>query len=205
MIKLYGVPGSRACRPLWMLEEVGVPYENIPTHFATGETHRPEYLALNPNGHVPTLVDGDLVLWESMAINLYLAAKYGCGTFWPNELADQARCIQWSFWLMTEVETPLVTALLHRAFYPEPQRNARLADESEVALAKPFKVLDTHLSDRRFIVGNGVSVADINAASVIFWTRLARVEIKPFPNLGRWLTSCLERPAAVRLLAKLRG
>lgn len=70
MITLYGVPRSRTMRCLWMLEELGVPYENVPTHFATGECKTPEFLTINPNGHIPALVDGDVTLFESLAINL---------------------------------------------------------------------------------------------------------------------------------------
>ena len=77
MVKLYGVPRSRAMRSLWMLEEVGVPYENVKTMFGPTGSRTPEFLRINPNGHIPAMVDGDLVLWESLAINLYLARKYG--------------------------------------------------------------------------------------------------------------------------------
>jgi len=79
MIKLYGIPASRAFRPLWMLEELGLAYENVPVNFADGGTRSAEFLTLNPNGHIPVLVDGEVVLWESMAISLYLARKYGAG------------------------------------------------------------------------------------------------------------------------------
>ncbi len=75
-MKLYGIAGSRAMRSLWAAEEVGVEYEHVPTHFI-GDSKKPDYLAINPNGRVPALVDGDVTLFESMAINLYLARKYG--------------------------------------------------------------------------------------------------------------------------------
>ena len=75
MIKLYGVPLSRAFRSLWALEEIGVEYENVPVNFVD-DAKKPQYLAINPNGRIPALVDGDLTLFESMAINLYLARKY---------------------------------------------------------------------------------------------------------------------------------
>ena len=117
MITLYGVPRSRAMRALWMLEELGVPYENVTTSFI-GETRTPEFLKLNPNGHIPVLRDGDLVVWESLAINLYLAMKYGKGGLWPASQADQGRAIQWSLWAMTTVESPLMLVLMNRAFLP---------------------------------------------------------------------------------------
>ena len=78
-LKIYGVARSRAFRTLWMAKELGLDYEHIKVDFATGETRRPEHLALNPNGHVPVIDDDGFILWESMAINLYLAKKYGSG------------------------------------------------------------------------------------------------------------------------------
>ena len=85
-VKLYGTSKSRALRSIWAIEETGIEYEHIPTSFA-GDSKKPEYLAINPNGRVPSLVDGDLVLFESMAINLYLAKKYG-GALYPTNPAD---------------------------------------------------------------------------------------------------------------------
>src|SRR5262249_40964833 len=96
MIKVYGVAMSRAFRPLWLLEELGVPYEHVKTSFI-GETRTPEFLRLNPNGHIPVLQDGDLTLWESMAINLYLARKYDKGR-WPKTVEGEGRAYQWSVW-----------------------------------------------------------------------------------------------------------
>src|SRR3989442_14149767 len=115
MITVYGVPGSRARRTLWMLEELGVPYEHVKTNFATGDTRVPDYLKINPNGHIPALRDGEVTLWESMAINLYLARKYDKG-FWPKSIADEGHAFKWSVWAMTEAEDPIITALVHRVF-----------------------------------------------------------------------------------------
>ncbi len=111
MIRIYGTPMTRAIRPLWLLEELGVPYELVRTDFAGGATRTTEFLKINPNGHVPALVDGDLVLFESMAINLYLAEKYGKGTLWPGSEHDRAQTVQWSFWAITECEAYLFDAL----------------------------------------------------------------------------------------------
>jgi len=87
MIKLYGIPRSRTIRPLWMLEELGLPYENVKVSFVN-ETRTPAFLNLNPNGRIPVLQDGNLTLWESMAINLYLARRYDKG-LWPKGVEDE--------------------------------------------------------------------------------------------------------------------
>jgi len=146
MIKLYGVPRSRTMRPLWMLEEVGVPYENQKVSFVN-QTRTPDFLRLNPNGHIPVLQDGDLVLWESLAINLYLARKYDKG-LWPKRVEDEGRAYQWSVWAMTELEEPLLTALLNRTFLPENQRDAKKADDAAERFKKPLDVLDGALAGR---------------------------------------------------------
>ena len=99
---LYGMSGSRALRSIWAMEEVGIEYEHVPTSFR-GASKSEEYLAINPNGRVPTLVDGDLVLFESMAINLYLARTYG-GDLYPRGSDDQARTEQWGVWGISEIE-----------------------------------------------------------------------------------------------------
>jgi glutathione S-transferase len=194
MIKVYGVPASRTFRTLWMLEELGLPYENIPTHFATGDTRKPEYLAINPNGHIPALVDGDVTLWESMAINLYLAKKYDKG-LQPKTLVDEAHAIKWSFWAMTEVENHLVTVLMNRMFLPQDQRDAKAAEAAIEKLSKPFAVLDAELANRKYLVDDGYSVADVNVASVLTWVPLLGIDLSKFPNLKRWLDVCTSRPA----------
>src|SRR5580700_8085643 len=114
-MKIYGIPRSRAFRTLWMARELGLDYENIPIGTNDGSSRTPEFLKINPNGHIPAIDDDGVVLWESMAINLYLAKKYGAGSLYPARLEDEARTWQWSFWGMTEVERPVLTAMFHRA------------------------------------------------------------------------------------------
>src|SRR5579863_1825837 len=113
MIKLYGTSMSRAGRCLWALEEVGAKYERIPVGFADGGTRKPDYMKINPNGHVPSLDDNGTIIWESMAINLYLAEKYGKNGLWPAKVEDHARAYQWSFWAMTEVEPHLIAVMMN--------------------------------------------------------------------------------------------
>jgi glutathione S-transferase len=195
MIRLYGVRASRAARCLWMLEELGVPYENVPTSFL-GDAQKPEFLALNPNGRVPTLVDDDgTVVWESMAINLYLAERYD-GGFRPRSLAERAHAVQWSFWGMTEIEPGLIEAFLHRVMLPEAQRDPKLADAGEKKLARPLRVLDGELGRRPFLLGDRFTVADLDVASVLAIAPIARIDLSAWPNVGRWLDACLSRPAA---------
>src|SRR5206468_12166286 len=165
MIKLYGVPRSRTARAIWMLEELQIPYENVPVSFIE-ESRKPEYLKINPNGHIPALQDGDVTLFESMAINLYLARKYDKG-LWPKSTADEGRAFQWSLWAMTELEEPVITALLHRMFLPAAQRDAQKADDAAVRFQTPLAVLNGALAGRDWLAGKTFTVADLNVASVL--------------------------------------
>jgi glutathione S-transferase len=194
MIKLYGVRQSRAMRSLWALEEIGVPYQNVPTHFAT-DAKQPDFLAINPNGRIPALVDGDVTLFESMAINLYLAKKYDQQGLYPKSAAGEARAIQWSFWGMTEIEPALLQVLIHRAFLPEAQRDAALAKAGEEKLAQPLRVLDGALAGHKYLLGDAFTIADLNLASVLSWARLIKLDLSKTPNVGRWLGECCARPS----------
>jgi glutathione S-transferase len=195
-LKIYGVARSRASRVIWMAKELGLDYEHIKVDFATGETRRPEHLPLNPNGHVPVIDDDGLILWESMAINLYLAKKYGAGGLYPSRLEDEARAWQWSFWGVTEVERPVLTAMMNRAIYPESQRDLAAADAAEKTLAQPLGVLDGVLARTAYLLGDRFTVADLNVASILAWARPARIDMSPFPRVAEWLKNCAERPAA---------
>ena len=114
MLQLYGNSRSRAMRCLWMLEEMGKPYQLIEKSTRADDLQSAEYLRLNPNARIPTLVDGDLVLWESMAINLYLAQKYE-GPMHCAEPEVLGLATQWSFWAMLETEALLLDLLQHRS------------------------------------------------------------------------------------------
>lgn len=195
-LKIYGIPRSRAFRTLWLAKELGIDYENIPVDFATGETRQPAYLAINPNGHVPAIDDDGLILWESMAINLYLAKKYGLGTLYPAALDGEARAWQWSFWAMTELERPVLTAMFNRAIYPEDKRDAAAADRAEKELQHPFGVLESAVSGTPYLLGGDFTVADLNVAAVLSWARPARLDFTPFPKAADWLSRCALRPAA---------
>lgn len=206
MIKLYGITRSRASRCLWMLEELGQPYERVPVDYRSGQHKQPDYLAINPNGKLPALVDGDVALFESMAINLYLADAYGADKgLWPATAGDRGRCYQWSVWVMTEVEAHALNALRHKYLLPEDQRTPEGFQAACEALAKPLGILDAALADRPHLLGETFTVADLNVASVLTWARVARVPLDAVPHVADWLKRCLERPAQQAVLAATKA
>src|SRR5215475_4530770 len=203
MLQLFGNPRSRAMRCLWMLEEIGQPYQLIEKSTRADDLQSAEYRQLNPNARIPTLVDGDLVLWESMAINLYLAQKYEgpmhCAS--PEVLGLAA---QWSFWAMLEMEALLLDLLNHRAVLPEFARDPSSAERDKLLLGKPLAVLNNASTGRDHLAGGEFSVTDLNVASILVWGKMGRLNLSPHPNVARWLDSCLTRPAYSRVRDQTR-
>ena len=198
MLQLYGNLRSRAMRCLWMLEEVGEPYQLIEKSTRADDLQSAEYRRLNPNARIPALVDGEVVLWESMAINLYLAQKYEgpmhCAG--PQVLGLSA---QWSFWAVLEIEALLLDLLQHRAVLPEFARDASYAERDELLLRKPLGILNDALAGREYLVGNSFTVADLNVASILVWGKIARLDMSTHPEATRWLDGCLARSAYGRV------
>jgi glutathione S-transferase len=204
-LMIYGISTSRALRPLWAAQELGLSYEHVVVDFKGGATRAPELLALNPNGRIPYVRDGDTVVWESMACVLYLAQAHGKpGSPSPQSAAEWAAAYKWSFWVVTECEKDALTVLMHRMVMPEEERKPAAADQAASRLAVPLRVLDAQLADRAFLAGERFTVADVCVASVLMWARLGRIDFSAYPHAQRWLQSCLDRPAylAVRALAK---
>jgi glutathione S-transferase len=191
-LKIYGAGASRAARAIWMAKELGLDYEHIP--IGTKEAKEPDYLKINPNGRIPAIQDGDLCLWESMAINLYLARKHG-GELAPKDLAEEGLTYQWSFWVMTEVEGAVLTALMHTMLLPEEQRDSGKFDRAVASLKPPFDVLEKAMVGREYLVADRFTVADLNVAAVLGWTKIYRMDLSPWPNIDAWLSRCLGRPA----------
>ncbi len=205
MLKVFGIKSSRAARALWMCRELGIPYEHVDIHFADGSNQTAEFLAINPNGKIPAIDDEGFRLWESMAINIYLAKKHH-SPLMPSDLQQEMLVLQWSFWAMVEVEKPLLTVMLQRMELPEGtpaakylrERNPKnpVTEQQAVeTLQKPLAVLEQHLSGRDYLLGAQFTVADLNAASVLSWALAAKLDLSNWPNVTQWLKRCTSRPA----------
>lgn len=207
MITLYGVLRSRASRNVWLAHEAGLEFRHVPIiqvyRAAPGQQHTasPEFLAVNPNAAIPTLVDGDLVLSESLAINLYLAKRYG-GALGPADAAEDGLMGMWALWAATGVEPHSIQVLYNRAAKPPAERDAALADASVEALRAPFAVLDQALAATGFLVGGRFTVADLNTAEIIRYALPAPELFEAAPNVRGWMTACHARPAFKRMMAE---
>lgn len=206
MLTLYGVYRSRATRPLWLLAETGTPFTLVPVLQAyrlTGAnagwtgwtTATPEFLQKNPQGQIPALADGDVVLTESLAITLYLARKYG-GALGPQSDIETALMEQWALFAITAVEGPAL-----EMYYPiaegrdkSPEGAALIAINAE-KLRRPLKRLQTHLAAHPYLVGDRFTAADINTAECTRYAQGHPTLLAEFPAVKDWIERCQARPA----------
>lgn len=199
-LTVYGQSMSRAIRTLWMVEELGIDYRHVPTTFGAG-SRNPDYLAINPNGRVPAIDDDGFRLWESMAINLYLARHHG-GPLAPADVQEEALAMQWSFWVMTEVEKTLLQALFHQLGIGGASKDPKVAAQRLEELLPALKVLDGALAGRAYLLGERFTVADLNVASVLTWLPMAGGDLSGRAALGPWFHRCASRPALARAQAR---
>jgi len=198
-LRIYGIARTRAFRALWVAKEVGIDYEHLPIEIGDAGARTPEFLAINPNGRLPVIVDGDFVLFESLAITLYLAKKHSPGVLYPALLEGEALAWQWSFWAVTEVDRGVNIWSLHAVRLPPDERDAAKRAEALKVLEAPFRVLDAAVARQPYLLGDAFTVADLNVAAVI--SRAVDMDLSAVPNLKDWLTRCLDRPAALAALA----
>jgi glutathione S-transferase len=198
-LRIYGIARTRAYRALWVAMELGLDYEHLPIEIGDAGARSSEFLAINPNGRLPVIVDDDFVLFESLAITLYLAKKHSLGKLYPATLEAEARAWQWSFWAIAEVDRGVNIWSLHAVRLPPQERNEALREEALKVIAAPFAVLDAALAKTPYLLGDDFTVADLNVAAVI--SRAIEMDLSAVPHLKAWLTRCLDRPAARAALA----
>jgi len=195
-VKIYGVPATRTFRPIWMAHELGIAHEIVPIDRAAGANRTPEFLKLNPNGAMPVVVDGDFVLWESMAIDFYLVKKYDAGKgIAPRSLEEEALALQWTLFAVNTLEQPAIDWALNAFVLPADKRDAKVAEAASAKMQAPLKVLDGALQGKQFLVGDRFTVADLNVAAAIY--RLLQMDLAKYPAVDAWLDRCYSRPAAL--------
>ncbi len=202
MLKIHGIPRSRAFRCIWAAEEAGLPYEVVPIGFLPGFKLE-RAVAINPNNKIPALEDGDLVLFESLAINLHIAGKAGAPLMPAGD--DASRVMQWTLWTATEVEATTMRWAYNTYLKPEGERVASEAAAGKEALDLRLAVLDSVLADRAFLLGDTFTVADLNLSCVLYAPWMNKYDLARFPKVKAWLDACLTRPAALRARQQREG
>ncbi|MFN3506013.1 MAG: glutathione S-transferase family protein [Allorhizobium sp.] len=205
MLKIYGVYKSRATRILWLMEELGAPFELVPVlqayklddPMAEGvrlNTRSPEFLKINPMGSIPTIDDEGLVLNESLAQTIHVAKKFG-GPLAPNGPVEEALTLQWTLFAATSIETEALKISLAN-------NEGRLATEAGQAeakavariLARPFGVLEKHFASNDYAVGGRFTVADINLAEIVRYAQAYQPLFDAHPKTAAWLARVQARP-----------
>ncbi|MBD1206300.1 MAG: glutathione S-transferase family protein [Rhodobacteraceae bacterium] len=207
MLTLYGVYRSRATRPLWLLHETGTPFTHVPViqayrladpkaSDAPLHSASPEFLKINPQGQIPALQDGDLILTESLAISLYLARRYG-GALGPADDAETAQMEQWALFAATAVEGPALEILQA----PAGATGEGIVKVAAEKLRRPLARLNSHLAGRDWLVGDRFTVADINTAECLRYAQGNAALIAEFPEVARWLKAAQSRSAFQKMWA----
>lgn len=206
MLTIYGVYRSRATRPLWLIEELGLDFAHqpviqayrLPDAEADGaplNTRSPQFLAINPMALIPSMDDDGFVLHESLAITLYLAKKYG-GALGPADLSEDASMIQWALFAATGIETPALD--MQKLLGSDRAATSDGAAEAEVlakSLERPFDVLEAHLKDAPFMVADRFTAADIIVAEIVRYAQGYAPLFEGRPALKAWLDKCQARAA----------
>jgi glutathione S-transferase len=198
MLRIYGAARSRGLRTLWMVGELGLPYDHKDYLPRSPETRTPKFRALNPNGRVPVIEDDGFVLSESMAINFYLAKKHRSALY-PSDPKHEALALQWSLWETDRLDRQLVNYVRHSKELPEAERKRDIADSTWKEIVESFDVLETALGKSAWLAGPAFSVGDLNVAAALY--RALSLDLAKWPRVHAWLNRCWERPAAKRARA----
>lgn len=200
-MKLLGFAMSPNVRRAQLtLEELGLPYELVPVDLMSGEHKKPEYLALNPNGRVPTLVDGDFVLWESHAIGEYLASKAPDKKLDGQTPAERAEISKWTYLNAAHFGPSFARVFAHTIRLPEDKRIASVAKEGRAEATKILGILDGALAGKQWLVGGRITLADLSYAPSLAFAPMLGFDLAKYPNIAAWLGRMKERPAFKKVL-----
>lgn len=213
MLTIYGVYRSRSARVYWMVEELGIEFQSVPVLQARRlanplspeapiNTLSPEFLAINPMALIPAIKDGDLVLNESLAINLYLARKYG-GELGGKTVEEDGLMTMWTVWAVSELDGNTVKIVLT---YDDGKENTEagraVIDFACRTMKRPLSVLEKHLEGKDWIVGGRFTVADLNIAEVLRYAQSETALFEAHPNIDAWIKRCQSRPAYLEMQRK---
>lgn len=200
MLVLWGRPtSSNVKKVLWTLEEVGLDYQYIKAGGAYGGLDTPEFLALNPNGLVPTIKDDDLVLWESNTIVRYLAARYGKGVLWIEDCGKRASAEKWMDWTMGTLFDPFVELLMHVVRLAPEKRDPQIVVDNVAKFEKGLAIIDGELKKRPYLSGDNLGIGDIVPGVFVYYYYAMKLPRKhTFSNVEAWYQKLQTRPGYIK-------
>ncbi|WP_439497897.1 glutathione S-transferase family protein [Bosea sp. (in: a-proteobacteria)] len=197
MLTIWGrISSINVQRAVWAAGEVGQAFERIDVGGKFGGLDEPAYREKNPNGQIPVLEDGDVVIWESCSIVRYLAARYGAGWIWEEDPSRRADADRWMDWIIAELQPAMAPAFLGLIRTPEEKRDAAAIAASIARTEAKMDILEAHLASRSYLAGARFGMADIAVAPGAHrWLHLP-VSRAARPNVERWYETVAGRPAA---------
>jgi glutathione S-transferase len=194
MLKILGRKSSgNTQKVLWCCDELGIPFEREDVGREFGRNHEPAYLALNPNGRIPTIIDDGFVLWESNTIVRYLCAKHGMGTWYPPDIQRRADMERWMDWQQTTLR-PHFHPLFDALSGAKPSTEIEMA-RLRKAMDDAWHILDAHLATRDYIAGEKLTMADLPCCYIVNrWDKLP-IEHYGLANVKAWFDRLCQRPA----------
>ena len=198
-IKFYYCPHSNASRVRMSLSELGVPHETVQLDLKAGDQKRPEFLAINPNGKVPTIVLDGTPMFEAVAIQIALGERFGVEKgLWPRVgSAEHLQALTWLVWSQVSLVTAVMRTSWNESEYsPKEQHNPKQAEVAWAEVQKLLKILDARLDGREYLTGDRYTLADLDVASTIVWADMVKkLELDELPRLRAWVRRCAARPA----------
>jgi glutathione S-transferase len=194
-MKIWGrTTSSNVQKVMWAIGDLGLEHERVDIGGPFGKNKEAAYLAMNPNGLVPTLEDGDAMIWESNSIVRYLATKYGAGTLEPADLKTRALASQWMDWQLSVAAPAIFGAFWGLIRTPPEKRDAAAIAASQQKTTEAMKIFDANLSKRAYAAGENFSMGDIPVGIMVyrFWQLVP--DRPPLPNLERWYKQIEKRP-----------
>lgn len=196
MLEVWGRKNSvNVQKVIWSCVEMGVPFQRYDVGGPFGGNREPDYLALNPNGLIPAISDDGFVLWESNAIVRYLAAKHGAGTLWSEDPAARAEADKWMDWQLGTLWNSLRPVFIGLIRTPPEERDHDVIEAARLQTAEALSILDSHLSEREYVAGDSLTMADIPLGTTVYRWMALDIERPPLPNLEAWYGRLQERPA----------
>lgn len=202
-ITFYYSPQSNATRIRWSLAELGLPHDTVKLDLRAGDQKKPEFLALNPNGKVPTLVLDGTPMFESIAIQIALGERYGVQRgLWPAlDSPEHIQALTWIIWGQVTLGATLFRYMQNTSdWFPKESHNAKQAEMSLTELKSLLTILDNRLEGREYLTGSQFTLADLDLTSVMGWgLQAAKIDISPYKNLTTWLKKIQQRPSSKSL------
>jgi glutathione S-transferase len=196
VLTIYGRTNSvNVQKVLWCLAELELPHTRIDAGLTHGKNHEPWYLALNPNGQIPLLVDGSFSLWESNTIVRYLAGKHGRGSLYPASPEERALAERWMDWLLSTLIWPVSIVFQNLIRRPAAERDAGAVERNLHSANRAMAILDAHLATQPYVAGTAFTMGDIPVGAVAHrWLEIPGIERPAFPAVREWRARLAGRP-----------